>query len=99
MRIAVQKEVQEEETQATCPQEREKESRAGTYKCHGLISHLPLTVITRWRALSKRLDLYDDFPNCQFTDLSYSSLPAFIGDFYQVCFLEFANLVADIGLA
>jgi len=40
MKIAVQKEIQEKETQATCPQEREKESRARTYKRPGLTGHL-----------------------------------------------------------
>jgi hypothetical protein len=36
--------------------------------------------------VSNGLNLYDDFLHCQFTDLSYSSLPTFIADFYQVCF-------------
>lgn len=85
MKIAVQKEIQEKETQATCPQEREKESRARTYETRLDRSFFPLLVITRAR--SKRLNLYDDFLHCQFTDLSYSSLPTFIADFYQVCFL------------
>jgi len=48
--------------------------------------------------VSKRLNLYDDFLNCQFTDFSCSSLSALIAHSDQVCFLQFANLLTDIRL-